>query len=685
MISIASILTPSSPQGALNGASSSTSPAAATITSITNSNRTGSVITINSNAVTHVSQLRSPSLATPSCSTISGHSSGPSTSSSSKSSSSTSLTNFGSSGSVNQRLNSNDAINKRYSGNLELYNDAASMSPSESAISDFKTSNLTQQLDSDHLAVCFKAMNAMRYSGQLCDVVLKTDSPFGTQQLPAHRLVLAASSAYFFAMFNGELAERNRSEVTLHSVDALALKLIVDFCYTGEIIINQSNVQHLLPASNFLQIETVREACCKFLLSQLEPSNCLGIRSFADANCCVDLQHVEDLVSSSELNVPAEECVYKAIMRWVKHEPGREKHLERLLRHCRLPLVDRHFLLSDVSEEPLVQHSEASKDLIMEAMKYHLVPEKRSSMTSIRTTLRRPEGLRPYLFAVGGGSLFAIHSDCEYYNPRTDRWLHFAPTMHRRSRAGVASLNRLLYAIGGFDGIKDLSSAEVYNPQTNAWSLISPLGTRRSCLGVAALNGLLYIAGGYDGCSCLSSVEQFDPLVGTWSSLVGMDSRRRYCRLTVLDGCLYAVGGHDGANYQSSVERLDPREGRWRLMPAMSSRRTSCGAASLDRALYAVGGNDASLCMNSCEKFDIVANAWTNVANMHCRRTTHEVVQADGVLFAVGGNDGTSSLNSVEMYDARENSWTQLGAMQLRRSSIGAAVIDCPQLESLAF
>lgn len=132
-------------------------------------------------------------------------------------------------------------------------------------------------------------------------------------------------------------------------MDALALKLIVDFCYTGEIIINQSNVQHLLPASNFLQvstnrrpvcatrlsylqldsikdivsftassflydvnifgllitlhdhtalhasspviqIETVREACCKFLLSQLEPSNCLGIRSFADANCCVDLQ-----------------------------------------------------------------------------------------------------------------------------------------------------------------------------------------------------------------------------------------------------------------------------------------------------------------------------------------------------------------------------------------------------------
>lgn len=37
----------------------------------------------------------------------------------------------------------------------------------------------------------------------------------------------------------------------------------------------------LLPASSLLQVQSVREACCKFLLRQLHPSNCLGIRSFA--------------------------------------------------------------------------------------------------------------------------------------------------------------------------------------------------------------------------------------------------------------------------------------------------------------------------------------------------------------------------------------------------------------------
>lgn len=33
----------------------------------------------------------------------------------------------------------------------------------------------------------------------------------------------------------------------------------------------------------------MRDACCKFLLSQLDPSNCLGIRGFADTHSCSDL------------------------------------------------------------------------------------------------------------------------------------------------------------------------------------------------------------------------------------------------------------------------------------------------------------------------------------------------------------------------------------------------------------
>ena len=112
---------------------------------------------------------------------------------------------------------------------------------------------------------------------QLCDVVLR----IGIDSIPAHRVVLASVSPYFYAMFNDDMVEKLQQEVTLHDVDAAALQQLVEYSYTGEILITEDNVQVLLPASSLLQISSVREACCKFLMRQLHPSNCLGIRSFA--------------------------------------------------------------------------------------------------------------------------------------------------------------------------------------------------------------------------------------------------------------------------------------------------------------------------------------------------------------------------------------------------------------------
>lgn len=51
--------------------------------------------------------------------------------------------------------------------------------------------------------------------------------------------------------------------------------------------------------------------------------------------------------------------------------------------------------------------------------------------------------------SVGGGSLFAIHGDCEAYDTRTDRWHMVASMSTRRARVGVAAIGNRLYAVGG--------------------------------------------------------------------------------------------------------------------------------------------------------------------------------------------------------------------------------------------
>lgn len=52
-------------------------------------------------------------------------------------------------------------------------------------------------------------------------------------------------------------------------------------------------------------------------------------------------------------------------------------------------------------------------------------------------------------------------------------------------------------------------------------------------------------------------------------------------------------------------------------------------------------------------------------------------------IYALGGTDGSSSMNSVEQYDPLLNKWIVVSPMSIRRSSVGAAVLECINLENV--
>ncbi|KAJ8931829.1 hypothetical protein NQ314_015226 [Rhamnusium bicolor] len=148
-----------------------------------------------------------------------------------------------------------------------------------------------------HTQKAFDVMNVMRKQRLLCDVTLVAD----TVEIPAHKMVLAACSPYFFAMFSS-FEESRQDRIVLQEVDHQALLLLVEYVYTSEVQVTEENVQVLLPAANLLQLTDVRDACCDFLQSQLHPTNCLGIRAFADLHGCLELlSHAESYI---ELHFP---------------------------------------------------------------------------------------------------------------------------------------------------------------------------------------------------------------------------------------------------------------------------------------------------------------------------------------------------------------------------------------------
>ena len=101
-----------------------------------------------------------------------------------------------------------------------------------------------------HPKVTLDSVNLLRKHGEFCDVALIV----GGKKILAHRIVLSACSPYFKAMFTGELAESQQTEITLKDIDENAVDAAIEFCYTSQIVIEEWNVQCLLPAACLLQL-----------------------------------------------------------------------------------------------------------------------------------------------------------------------------------------------------------------------------------------------------------------------------------------------------------------------------------------------------------------------------------------------------------------------------------------------
>ncbi|XP_053398583.1 kelch-like protein 5 isoform X3 [Mercenaria mercenaria] len=555
----------------------------------------------------------------------------------------------------------------------------------------------------NHAERMMKKMEEYVRKHSLCDVVLVA----GQRRIPAHRLVLSAASDYFAAMFTNDVREASMEEVKIKEVDPDALAAVVNFAYTGSIELREDTVENLLSTACMLQLSEVVEACCNFLMKQLHPSNCIGIRQFADAQGCSDLYKVANnyvmerfgevmntqeflilppdevakLLASDDLNIQSEEIIYSALVMWINHDiNNRKKYLAKLMSHIRLPLMSPQFIADHVETNPLFKDNKDCQGLIMEALKYHLLPERRSSFQSPRTKPRKSTvGM---MFAVGGMDSNKGPSTIEKYDLRTNTWTQVANMNGRRLQFGVAVLENKLFIVGGREGLKTLNTVECYDLRKKTWTLMPPMSTHRHGLGVGVLEGPMYAVGGHDGWSYLNTVERWDPQAKQWSYVAPMSTPRSTVGVAVLFGKLYAVGGRDGSSCLKSVECFDPHTNKWMPCTPMSKRRGGVGVTTCNGFLYAVGGHEApatnpTCCRFDCaERYDPKTDQWTMISPISAPRDAVGMCLLGDRLYAVGGYDGQHYLKDVEAYDPINNEWTKAAPLSTGRA--GAYVVHVP-------
>jgi len=560
-------------------------------------------------------------------------------------------------------------------------------------------------IEPSHPSRMLAGLDAMRKSGQFCDVILLAEDT----ELPAHRIVLSSLSAYFSAMFASEMAEKRQDRVTINGVEVGMLQLIVDYAYTAEINITKSNVQSLLSAANLLQVIPVREACCRFMLRHMDESNVIGVHCFAEAHDCNDLavkakdfildsflhvckqeeflelneEKLIEIFANNDIYVESEETIFLAAIRWLEHNrTSRAVNFDRVLEHVRLPLVSPYFLHDCVDKQSIIRENSRCRDLLDEAVAFHLLPDRRHEMRNSRTKPRKASGLVEVIILVGGEDDKVVLRSVESFDPATHAWktlpcLPFAVSKH----GIVASGSNCMFLAGGeFPDGSASRSLWKFDPSYEVWQELGSMNVPRSELGLALLDGSIYAVGGWEGSHRLDSVERYNRATNTWSMIANLKMAVTSPAVVALEGLLYVTGGavlEDGDGIPD-VQCFDPKTSQWKELQSMLIPRSGSAACSLNGHLYIIGGWHASTeNTNKVERYDPSKDEWQSVASMNERRYRPGVAVIDGKIYVCGGEEGWDRYHdTIESYNSETDKWEVVGEMPSSRSWLSCVALQ---------
>jgi len=544
-------------------------------------------------------------------------------------------------------------------------------------------------IDQTYSQFLLQGLNSLRQKNELCDVELKS----GSTSLFAHRVVLSAMSDYFKAMFTGRMGECFTRTVHIKDADEKSLCMLTDFAYTGNISITIYNVQSLLITSNMLQISKVVDACCDFLIKQLNASNCLGFLEFADTYSLWKLKidcekyvtenfsdllnydeylHlnpkiVKEVISNDDLNVCNEEIVFKFIEKWILFKKDRRiKYFSELFSEIRsfnfsskfLTLLKLNSFISSNECYPL--QLELNSVITTKTNPFRILDDELEKAKSVR----RNSG---DIIVVGGKkSLTQSLISCSTYNIEKKEWKNTVPLQAARQYSCCTSVNGTTYIVGGTSSNQCLNSLLSLKNNASNWCTLSSMNEKRSSHAIVSHRGLLYVLGGYNGQSYVKSMECYDLKRNEWTNLPCMNYSRCAFAAVVVEDFIYALGGQGTGNL-SSVERYDIGKKKWELVPAMNNKRINFGAVEIHGYIFVVGGHDGKDYLRSMERYDPITSEWTVVSSMPSARTGLGIAVVKNRIYVFGGHDGSKYLDSSLKYDPVKDCWSNESSMDSPR------------------
>lgn len=510
-----------------------------------------------------------------------------------------------------------------------------------------------------------------RANGNFCDVNFKV----GGKTFFAHKVVLAACSQYFQAMFLSSMQEKMRDSITLYDICAEIFGQLLDFCYGKTIKIDFKNVEDMVIVADMLQFTDAIELCVKYMKGQLDCSNCAGIYCFAKQHAFKDLEKTawefmqshfyqiiqEDeflnlpfdvltsLVKSEHIAIESESDVMHCTIRWLSQNvQQRRKYCVSLFKDIRTNLISNQEI-----EKMLCSISDLCLKIAVRVLTQNKSSRgKHGSSDSFHKQFDPNKSFEPRQSAKKG--FYAIGGSI------------------------LKSTRRYSWEASNMDAVSFIERFDSFN---QSWDP-HPLSLReaRTNLSAVSVNGKIYAIGGERDSMIYGSMECYDTLLKQWKwDLPSLNVPRCSCSAVATDTDIYILGGFVGSGAGNSIERYNIEANSCDVVNFnMQTERHSFGAVSIDNVIYMAGGVGLSECeMRTVECYDLDRHEWWFASDMTFKRAYFTLISIKGLIYAIGGhNEIQGTLKSVEVYDRYKNIWKMCAPMKNARAGAFVAVMD---------
>lgn len=548
-----------------------------------------------------------------------------------------------------------------------------------------------------------KQLNNLRQEKVFTDATLCVQH----EEIYCHRIILAASSPYFRAMFSHNLREGRDFRVSFQEVSPWTMKRIIDYVYTGNLEITTENAQELLSAGSLFEFPAIVAACCDFLKQQLHISNCLGIEEFAMIHSCKKLQdeahkfvlenfssvlecdeflhlslnRLKDYIASDWIEVQVEDTVYEAVMKWINYDiDERRSDLLELLEEVRLPVVDLNKLAA-IEHDSLVKSMPDCLKLVLEAKEQHASihdqhGRRRRSMQNCQVHPRPSTVATEKLVVIGGQGTRSV----EMYDPQKEKWSDLPVFPKSATSYSVCAVSNSIVVTGGIFENRIISDVWKFDSVKRIWIEMPPLLKPRARHSSGVLQDRLFVLGGitYETTSSiidLDTIESYDSKIKAWTVVGNSPFPRSLSQVVSHNEMLMEVGGLQGGVKVNTIDSYTLSEnGKMKSTGEQFILPEAIQLAQIvviNGIFYIIWEDSKKMIALNPQK-----RTFQTLADLHYSHKYSGAAVLGEKIYLTGGLVDSRPSNVVECYDPSTDTWTIENTMKETRAFHGCVTIQ---------